>query len=945
MIERIFLDWDQPFLAQAVDWLLLRYRTKHECQMQGHFLVLPGQRASRRCLELLLEKTEAEKLSLVPPKIVSVGLLPEIIATISQESASEMQCIFAWIQALKSIKPKVLRALIPLPPEPEENHSWLLLAERIHGIYEEISGASLSFEDVIARIRSSSHFSDEARWEVLALVFERYANELESIGLSDRHMLRKYSQVEKSFQLSGDLVLLSTVDLNELSKSMLRKLNSPVFSLIHAPQDYSKSFDDIGCLITEKWLELEIKVRDEEFEIVEKASETGALLISKLKEFNEEISTSDLRVGLCDAALSPYIIQSLIEEGIPVRDAGGVKASNLSIYAFLKTLRDFLVLRRFFLFGSLLRLPEVEVWLRQYFEAQGLNEFAELDYLSILDEYQSSHLQAQIGDDIFGQGELAELVRKIYQALKILIGDFFGSAKSLNSWAESLISLLLRLYENCKAKDASRSSNAFLGQLEAIHGIALEFFTLQGNAMAIDGAEALSLFIHRLAFKEIHTDCNLPAVELLGWLELRLDDAPIVFVTGFNETFVPESLNADPFLPDSLRSLLGLLDNDKRYSRDAYALASMLRSKKKLFLIGSKQSPQGNHLLPSRLLYTGSPEELTKRIAKIFTNVEKKNIPKPRTETEGQYFSMPLPPVKMPKALESVSVSGFGDYLQCPYRFYLNHVLRLGVLDDNMLEMDPLYFGSLAHEVLADFGRSSLKTSSNADEISDFLCSSLSGRCLKIFGWKVLPAVLVQIEQLKERLIAFAKWQAKWREEGWEIKDIELAFKDKDFILSDSGNILKVTGRIDRIDYHPDQKRFMVFDYKVGDLKSYPENVHRKRKEWVDLQLPIYHYYLCKIRGVKNPLDLGLISLCADLEQVGAEIAAWSEEDLQSAYLCMKEVAKKILSQEFWPPSEKKYQHDDFKILCGFGQVKSPLTEGTLVLKDAFSKDLGGRLV
>lgn len=57
------------------------------------------------------------------------------------------------------------------------------------------------------------------------------------------------------------------------------------------------------------------------------------------------------------------------------------------------------------------------------------------------------------------------------------------------------------------------------------------------------------------------------AVELLGWLELPLDDTQAAIVTSFNEGFVPTSLNSDLFLPNGLRRRLGLNDNARRYAR------------------------------------------------------------------------------------------------------------------------------------------------------------------------------------------------------------------------------------------------------------------------------------------------------------------------------------------------------------------------------------------
>ena len=49
-------------------------------------------------------------------------------------------------------------------------------------------------------------------------------------------------------------------------------------------------------------------------------------------------------------------------------------------------------------------------------------------------------------------------------------------------------------------------------------------------------------------------------------------------------------------------------------------------------------------------------------------------------------------------------VTEFRDYLACPYRYYLRHVLGLKGLTDSAAELDGAAFGSLAHEVLARLG-------------------------------------------------------------------------------------------------------------------------------------------------------------------------------------------------------------------------------------------------
>ena len=98
-------------------------------------------------------------------------------------------------------------------------------------------------------------------------------------------------------------------------------------------------------------------------------------------------------------------------------------------------------------------------------------------------------------------------------------------------------------------------------------------------------------------------DPDRDAVELLGWLELRLDDAPVAVVTGFNEPILPESVNGHPFLPNSLRERLGLVCNARRYARDAYELTALVHSRERLHVIAGRRSSTGDPLRPSRLAF------------------------------------------------------------------------------------------------------------------------------------------------------------------------------------------------------------------------------------------------------------------------------------------------------------------------------------------------------
>ena len=64
----------------------------------------------------------------------------------------------------------------------------------------------------------------------------------------------------------------------------------------------------------------------------------------------------------------------------------------------------------------------------------------------------------------------------------------------------------------------------------------------------------------------------------------------------------PGGGRADLFLPDRLRGALGLEDSERRYAQDNYAL-NLLAASRRLQLVAGRRGPEGDPLIPSRLLF------------------------------------------------------------------------------------------------------------------------------------------------------------------------------------------------------------------------------------------------------------------------------------------------------------------------------------------------------
>ena len=90
------------------------------------------------------------------------------------------------------------------------------------------------------------------------------------------------------------------------------------------------------------------------------------------------------------------------------------------------------------------------------------------------------------------------------------------------------------------------------------------------------------IILGEMAGEGIPPPADPDAIELLGWLDLPLDDAPAALVTTFNEGWIPSVSTADALLPNRLREALGLMHNDRRLARDAYFVALLCASRQQL---------------------------------------------------------------------------------------------------------------------------------------------------------------------------------------------------------------------------------------------------------------------------------------------------------------------------------------------------------------------------
>jgi hypothetical protein len=262
-------------------------------------------------------------------------------------------------------------------------------------------------------------------------------------------------------------------------------------------------------------------------------------------------------------------------------------------------------------------------------------------------------------------------------------------------------------------------------------------------------------------------------------------------------------------------------------------------------------------------------------------------------------------------------VTAFRDYLACPYRFYLTYIRRLGPLDDRAVEMDASRFGLMAHHVLSTFALSDLAGSADAEAIAAFLGDGLEALVRSRYGNEPATAVMIQSEHLRQRLAAFAQWQAQQVQSGWRILP-QWIEADLEAQLDADAGPKTVTGRIDRIDEHA-QLGYRVIDYKTADTARTPEKTHRRsiegEKQWIDLQLPLYRA-LAEAAGINGPIELGYLLMPKVQEKVGYFPASWTDGELKSAVAEAGRIINAIDNGIFWPPSDPPDYEDGLGPIC-----------------------------
>ena len=916
-IDRRFLDWKQPALASAVKVLTAERGAAGTLDLSDLIIVTPGAAAGRRLLELLVDEALQQHRPLTPPRIVTQGQLPELLYDEKRPFACTLDQQLAWIHALRETDRERITHLLPQPPELDDLFAWGQIAELLAQLHKELSGEQLEIKHVLASASELPTFTEHERWRVLQEIHDRYLKTLDNLEVWDQQTARLVAIEKNECRCEQTIVLVGVSDLTRVLRAMLDQLTRPTLALVYAPAEYADRFDAYGCLHVAGWLDARIPLQREQIVVTDDPGAQADEMLRWLGELGDRFTTAEVTIGALDEGLVPSLQQRLAEGGLKGRFAGGTSLRLSEVWRLLEALAEYVDSRSSDALAALVRHPAIERWLRR---AHPKASTPALDPLSAIDQLRTDLLPTRITKGLAKVLAEDAPARGVLRAIETLVLPLSGAPQAPREWATPIEELLLTIYGGRRLNRNDPQQRAIYAACEVIHDRLVELGEVKESlAPAINGAEALRWMQELTAGQSIPAPAEPEAIEILGWLELPLDDAPAVALVGFNDGFVPKSRNGDAFLPNSLRRRLCLEDNDYRYARDAYVLSWLLAARRELRVIVGRRTSTGDPLLPSRLLFATSDDELVARTKWCFGE-RPEPVPLRLTgrlafATQPQFFA-PVPK-QLDEPVTSMRVTEFRDYLACPYRYYLKQRLKLESYDDATQELDELQFGNLLHDTLSQFGESDVKHSADPAIIGDFLLGTLDDLARRKFSHERWPAVDVQLQLARQRLQGFARWQADWRAQGWQMAHVEIsADPEKSRIVVDD-EPLYLRGRIDRIDYHPQTKAWFILDYKTGARDKSPQDVHQQKGDWVDLQLPLYRHLARHLEAIER-VSLGYIVLPASVQKIGLLSAPWQDEELRDADRVAEQVVRNIRAQLFWPPNpDYPSDYDDFAAIVG----------------------------
>ncbi len=933
LLRRHFLGWERPWLRQAIEWLTREWSGCGAIDLSGWLVVVPTRQAGRRLREALAEYAAERGTAVFAPRVLTPDALLSA-AVEAKDVASRLECLLAWTEVLREVDLAEISAVFPVAP-PQRDFAWAWrVAETFFDLQSQLNESGLALGDVVAR--AGPEFPETARWEELAALEARQVAWLRGIGKRESHLARRReARVAPVPEGIARVAVLAVPDPLPLALEVLARWAEtvPVEVVVHAPAGDAAAFDLWGRPDPAIWSarNIELPAWQERVHVCADAQSEAQRVAAAIAAAGPD-AVGGMALGIADPEVVPLLENALSRAGVPSFNPEGKYRRSGRWHGLMAALAALVREPRVAAIAALARCPDMLLALAR----RGGPEFSAARFLRQLDAVQADHLPA----------DLAALRAAVHRhcpeaadlTLALAVFEDLRARLQQGTFPENARAVVAELFEG-RRFDRQRPDEAALADAAgAWRDVLRECAAAREHFPRLDERDGWEIALALFGSTRRGEDKAPGALDLQGWLEVLWEDAPHLLVVGFNEGLVPESVVGDAFLPEGLRRRLQLKTNEARFARDAFilqAIAAVRRDEGRLDVLLARNSAVGDPLRPSRLLLRCADAELPARIDFLFQPAVAARTSLPWTRAWKLSPGPVTPPAR-------VAVTGLRAWLDCPFRFFLQHVRRMEEVDPEKSEMDARDFGTLCHAALEAMAREpALRDCTDEGVLRAFLLAQLERAARDRFGDDVTLPLVVQLESARQRLGRAAAVQAQQRADGWVIERVEWSFE-----VEVAG--LTVRGKIDRCDRHERTGRWRVLDYKTTDSGTPPHAAHlrgvqpeddarprwmrvaveEREQVWKDLQLPLYVQALRReFPGADVACGYFLLP-----KAVGeTTVVTWDElspDLLAAAQACAEGVARAIRAGDYWPPMERAAHKDSFAPLFHRGAAGSVEWEG-----------------
>ncbi len=861
-MKRTFLDWSKPCIPALADHLLKQCQVGNAdfFDLSNYVLVFPNRAASKRFLTVLADRAWKTHCTIEPPRVKHMGDFMELLYEQKAPCASLLTQQILWTASLKQTSkdlPELFALLYPNAPDFSDTIPWFHIGAEMAETFQDLVRENLNFGQVFQFCQTCGPSFENTsgtdpktflprceiqRWEVLAHAEQIYHKRLNELGLWDRQAARLFALrnsenasgiPSKDFHISFRLGIVGCVDLSNLQREFLKRIESQVEIFIFAPETMKERFEEDGCLKTGAWQKLEPELNERlQQSLVQATSpeEQIQIVTDKLRSVAQNTCIENITIGLVDESLESLLLRSPALSEATTPRSGKKVLADFQPWKLLKSMSDYYqsilsfnpdqslaelmetVGPSYSALASFLRLEDVGNCLRMQKNAFG-SPLVNGDWITELDRFFNRRYPSQmpLPSEMEKQSPEFPELTAAYRFVHELLLETAREYSNFHSLLSIVTQFLKRIYCWKTSYDSQNEEEYQIvrGGMELNHAFSDKLQLPQSllPELPLTFPEALDLLLSQTASKQTASS-NVPgSISIQRWLDLPLDDAEVMFLVGMNEEYVSaDAVSAHIFLPNELRRKLNVKTNESKFERDIYNLSVIIAQRSEIFVTFGRISTNGRTIVPSRLLLTDPSDRLIDQVIRFFDDPQEdksENSVKPGVAADLQsieqsgsrLFSTPPISDDIPPITE-MSVTDFSNFMSNPYVFYLRQVLHLETVNDFAQELTAADFGTLIHDVMETFGRQEIvrRKESNdidrplllkdpnalkkeTDRIRTQLLEILNRRFIAQYGFHSIPIVALQYSLLQNRLEALAEKQAEQYAEGWQIWDVERSIR------------------------------------------------------------------------------------------------------------------------------------------------------------------------